>query len=167
MSRVTRQKHVLKEMMEDDYELPKENQQIVRVVCSRGNNLHEVETNVDDERFLVTMPNKFRKNVWVKRGDFILVEPIEEGDKVKGEICKILTPEHVKEYKKAGVWPERFTTKSNKENYQNNVGKDSSDDEEKEDDDLEPNMNRPAARIIEDSDDSDDDEDSSENSEEE
>lgn len=53
MSRVTRRKHVLKEMMEDDFELPKENQQIVRVVCSRGNNLHEVETaNVDDEHFL-------------------------------------------------------------------------------------------------------------------
>lgn len=40
-------------MMEDDFELPKDNQQIVRVVCSRGNNLHEVETaNVEDERFL-------------------------------------------------------------------------------------------------------------------
>ncbi|XP_061389695.1 probable RNA-binding protein EIF1AD [Musca vetustissima] len=166
MSRVTRQKHVLKEMMEDDYELPKDNQQIVRVVCSRGNNLHEVETaNVDDERFLVTMPNKFRKNVWVKRGDFILVEPIEEGDKVKGEICKILTPEHIKEYKKAGVWPDRFAMKSNKDNYQTNLPKSSSEDEEEDDDDdLEPNMNRPAARIIEDSDDSDtdDEEDSSE-----
>lgn len=53
MSRVTRRKHVLKEMMEDDYELPKEKQQIVRVVCSRGNNLHEVETaQPDEEHFL-------------------------------------------------------------------------------------------------------------------
>ncbi|XP_037897560.1 probable RNA-binding protein EIF1AD [Glossina fuscipes] len=36
-----------------------------------------------------------------KRGDFILVEPIEEGDKVKADICKILTVEHIKEYIKA------------------------------------------------------------------
>lgn len=38
----TRRKHVLKEMMEDDYSLPTERQQIVCVVSSRGNNLHEV-----------------------------------------------------------------------------------------------------------------------------
>uniref|UniRef100_A0A1B0BZ28 Uncharacterized protein n=1 Tax=Glossina palpalis gambiensis TaxID=67801 RepID=A0A1B0BZ28_9MUSC len=31
----------------------------------------------------------------------IRVEPIEEGDKVKADICKILTVEHVKEYIKA------------------------------------------------------------------
>lgn len=115
--------------------------------------------------FLVTMPNKFRKNVWVKRGDFIVVEPIEEGDKVKAEICKILTAEHIKEYNRAGIWPERFPLKSNKENYQtNNEGSNATtgdnDDSTSEDDDLEPNMNRPVARIVqEDSDDSESDED--------
>jgi hypothetical protein len=36
------------------------------------------------------MPNKFRKNVWVKRGNYCIVEPIEEGDKVKAEIVRIL-----------------------------------------------------------------------------
>ncbi|XP_023291399.2 probable RNA-binding protein EIF1AD [Lucilia cuprina] len=165
MSRVTRRKHVLKEMMEDDFELPKDNQQIVRVVCSRGNNLHEVETaNVDDERFLVTMPTKFRKNVWVKRGDYILVEPIEEGDKVKAEICKILTPEHIKEYTKANIWPERFAKKSN-QNIENDIQNNKYVDSDSDDNDLEPNMNRPMpTRHIEedsDEDDGDDDEDSS------
>ncbi|XP_055838598.1 probable RNA-binding protein EIF1AD [Episyrphus balteatus] len=111
MSRVTRNKHVMKEMMDDDFELPKDNQQIVRVTSSRGNNLHEVENAEDAEKFLVSMPTKFRKNVWVKRGDFVLVEPIEEGDKVKAEICKVLTSEHVKEYTKAGIWPKKFTKK--------------------------------------------------------
>lgn len=111
MSRVTRNKHVMKEMMDDDFELPKENQQIVRLASSRGNNLHEVEGADDTEKFLVSMPTKFRKNVWVKRGDFVLVEPIEEGDKVKAEICRVLTPEHVKEYTKAGIWPKKFTKK--------------------------------------------------------
>uniref|UniRef100_A0A1B0C6B1 Uncharacterized protein n=1 Tax=Glossina palpalis gambiensis TaxID=67801 RepID=A0A1B0C6B1_9MUSC len=36
---------------------------------------------------------------------FILMEPIEEDDKVKAELCKILTAEHIKEYIKAGIWP--------------------------------------------------------------
>lgn len=49
----TRRKHVLKEMMEDDYSLPTEQQQIVRVVSSRGNNLHEVEAAAEDaDKFL-------------------------------------------------------------------------------------------------------------------
>lgn len=111
MSRVTRNKHVMKEMMDDDLELPTANQQIVRVTSSRGNNLLEVEGSDDAEKFLVSMPTKFRRNVWVKRGDFVLVEPIEEGDKVKAEICRVLTPEHVKEYEKAGIWPKKFTKK--------------------------------------------------------
>ncbi|KAH8271999.1 hypothetical protein KR044_013118, partial [Drosophila immigrans] len=140
----TRRKHVLKEMMEDDYSLPTEQQQIVRVISSRGNNLHEVEaTSLDAENFLVSMPNKFRKNVWVKRGDFILVEPIEEGDKVKAEICKILTPEHIKEYTKAGIWPERFAKKP-VELPSNNASSDSDSDEP-----LPPNTNRPAQQQLE------------------
>ncbi|XP_035784901.1 probable RNA-binding protein EIF1AD [Anopheles albimanus] len=107
MSRVTKIKHVLKEQEANDYDLPKPNQQIVKIVASRGNNLHEVVSGQDD-KFLVSMPMKFRKNVWIKRGDFVLVESIEEGDKVKGEICRILTKEHIKTFEKEGVWPEKF-----------------------------------------------------------
>ena len=40
------------------------------------------------------MPTKFRKNVWIKRGDYVLVQPIEEGDKVKAEIVQILMEKH-------------------------------------------------------------------------
>lgn len=112
MSRVTRIKHVLKEQENNEFDVPTENQTIVRVVASRGNNLHEVETPIEgDEHFLVSMPVKFRKNVWIKRGDFVLVEPIEEGNKVKAEICRILTTEHIKEFEKEGVWPKHFTKK--------------------------------------------------------
>ncbi|KAI9583219.1 hypothetical protein GQX74_012436 [Glossina fuscipes] len=92
----------------------KDGQQIVRIIASRGNNLDEVETaDTETENFLVvTMPTIFRKNVWVKRGDVILVKPSEEGDKVKAESCKILTAEHIKEYN-AGIWPESFKRDDN------------------------------------------------------
>ncbi|XP_017038374.1 probable RNA-binding protein EIF1AD [Drosophila kikkawai] len=138
---ISRRKHLMKEMMEDDYALPTEQQQIVRVVSSRGNNLHEVETakKEAEENFLVSMPNKFRKSMWVKRGDFLLIEPIEEGDKVKAEICKILTNDHVKEYTKAGIWPEKFAKKPAQEEELPSQNQEDSDFE----DDLTPNTNRP------------------------
>lgn len=118
MSKVTKRKHVMKEMQNDDFDPPTENQQIVRLVGSRGNNLHEVESSVvdADEKFLVTMPTKFRKNVWVKRGDYVIVEPIDEGDKVKAEIVRILTPQHVKEFTKDGIWPVKFTKNQSETN---------------------------------------------------
>lgn len=107
MSKATKRKHVLKEVLDDDYSAPTESQQIVRVVCSKGNNLHEVKSGTE-EVFLASMPTKFRKNVWIKRGDFVLVESIEEGDKVKAEIVRILTKQHIKYYKKDNIWPSEF-----------------------------------------------------------
>uniref|UniRef100_A0A6E8W1T5 Probable RNA-binding protein EIF1AD n=1 Tax=Anopheles coluzzii TaxID=1518534 RepID=A0A6E8W1T5_ANOCL len=147
MSRVTKIKHVLKEQEADDFDVPKENQQIVRIVASRGNNLHEVETAQDgEERFLVSMPVKFRKNVWIKRGNFVLVEPIEEGNKVKAEICRILTPEHIKVFEKEGVWPRKFSRKRELE-------------DDLDEDGLFRNTNRKFLAQSSDDDDDDDDED--------
>jgi probable RNA-binding protein EIF1AD len=111
MSRHNRRKHFVNETMADNFELPQSNQKICKVVASRGNNLHEVESSDSPETFLVSMPNKFRKTIWIKKRDFILVEPIVEGDKVKAEIIKILSPDHVKEFTKHGVWPKKFITK--------------------------------------------------------
>lgn len=44
----------------------------VKIVGSRGNNLHEVSTSSGDT-FLVSMPTKFRKNIWIKRGNKIII----------------------------------------------------------------------------------------------
>lgn len=38
-----------------------------QIIGGRGNNLHEVQDSIG-RQFLVSMPTKFRKNVWVKRG---------------------------------------------------------------------------------------------------
>lgn len=134
MSRVTRLKHVKREIDSDDFSLPTEKQQICRIVGSKGNNLHEVESpNENEENFLVSMPTKFRKNVWIKRGDFVLVDPIEEGDKVKAEISRILTSELQKEFEKNFVWPKRFTKKREHETV---------DQASDSDDDLPQNPNR-------------------------
>lgn len=57
------------------------------------------------------MPTKFRKNIWVKRGDYVLVEPIAEGDKVKAEIVRILSNESIKYFKENNIWPKEFEDK--------------------------------------------------------
>ncbi|XP_055311047.1 probable RNA-binding protein EIF1AD [Sitodiplosis mosellana] len=174
MSKVTKRKHVMKEMQTDDFDPPGPNQQIVRILGSRGNNLHEVEsaepipnngnaTNDDaaetnTDRFLISMPTKFRKNVWVKRGDYVIVEPIDEGDKVKAEIVRILTPQHIKEFTKDGIWPEKFTTKNDDSEVRSEAVNSSEDD----DDDLFRNTNRSHQHIESDEEESSGDETSSE-----
>lgn len=150
MSKVTKRKHVMKEMLSDDFEPPAENQQIVRIVGTRGNNLHEVESATidDNEKFLVSMPTKFRKNVWVKRGNFVIVEPIDEGDKVKAEIVRILTPQHIKEFTRDGIWPTKFARITNEAA----TIKPDDDDDSDNDDDLFKNTNRNQQMVDEDSD---------------
>ncbi|XP_074023514.1 probable RNA-binding protein EIF1AD [Numenius arquata] len=54
------------------------------------------------------MPPRFRRHVWIKRGDFLLVDPIEEGDKVKAEMSLVLLPPHVRFLQRQGLWPEAF-----------------------------------------------------------
>lgn len=110
MSRATKRKHVLIEILQDDFSPPTDKQGIVKVLCSRGNNLHEVQDS-NGAKFLISMPVKFRKNIWVKRGDYIIMESIEEGDKVKGEMVRPLSAEHIKYFKKDGVWPSGFKDK--------------------------------------------------------
>ncbi|XP_064900462.1 probable RNA-binding protein EIF1AD [Columba livia] len=67
MSRATKRKHVVRELLEERVR-PADRQTIVRVLGTPGNNLHEVET-PEGTRFLVSMPPRFRKHVWIKRGD--------------------------------------------------------------------------------------------------
>ncbi|XP_033105392.1 probable RNA-binding protein EIF1AD [Anneissia japonica] len=160
MSKTTKRKHVTREVL-DDFVLPEENQQIVKICAGRGNNLHEVVTAKQD-KFLVSMPKKFRKNVWIKRGDYVIVEPIAEGDKVKAEIVRILYPQQVKYIQKEGKWPEEFTKKAVETEanlLRQQQQKECSDDEEDDDDDsdLFINTNHPVVSYYTDSSSGEDD----------
>ncbi|MEJ1273526.1 eukaryotic translation initiation factor 1A domain containing [Cricetulus griseus] len=65
------------------------------------------------------MPSKYRKNIWIKRGDFLIVDPIEEGEKVKAEISFVLCKNHVRSLQKEGHWPEAFSEVAEKQNSMN------------------------------------------------
>ncbi|KAB1251580.1 putative RNA-binding protein EIF1AD [Camelus dromedarius] len=49
-----------------------------------------------DQQEIVRHALKYRKNIWIKRGDFLIVDPIEEGEKVKAEISFVLCKDHVR-----------------------------------------------------------------------
>jgi len=153
MSKATKRKHVTREV-ETELTLPQEGQSIVKVVAGRGNNLHEVSDHAGHS-FLVSMPTKFRKNVWIKRGDFVIVTHIEEGDKVKAEISTILYKDQISFIKSENQWPEGFSSQDLEENVSKlSVSGDHkveiSDSEDSEDDsDLFQNTNRPAHQVSE------------------
>ncbi|XP_024527262.1 probable RNA-binding protein EIF1AD [Selaginella moellendorffii] len=86
---------------------------IMRVVALRGSNLVEVE---DEklERTLCLLPAKFSKSLWIKRGNYVLVEEadrqklLDANAKVTGIISQVLYRDHVKELQKTGCWPKGF-----------------------------------------------------------
>ncbi|XP_030648660.1 putative RNA-binding protein EIF1AD [Chanos chanos] len=175
MSQATKRKHVVKEVLED-YVTPTEKQQIMKILGCPGNNLHEAVTD-SGERFLISMPTKFRKNIWIKRGDFVIVDPIEEGDKVKGEISFILYKDHIQYLYKQGVWPKGFQAnhtsdesqeqeKEKTENKEEEAESGNSDSEE-DDSDLFVNTNRTKYQYSESEEETDEDENEEEEAEEE
>ena len=106
MSKVTKKKFVHKEVLEE-FILPSENQTVARIIHGCGNNLHKA-TLPSGEEVLVSMPKKFRVNVYVKRGNFVVLEPILEGVKVRFEVVNILYPEQIQYIQEHGVWPIEF-----------------------------------------------------------
>ncbi|KAJ8338033.1 hypothetical protein SKAU_G00369990 [Synaphobranchus kaupii] len=175
MSQATKRKHVVKEVL-GDFVTPTESQQIVRVLGSPGNNLHEAVT-AHGQRFLVSMPTKFRKNIWIKRGDFVIVDPIEEGEKVKGEISFILYKEQIRHLQTTGFWPEGFSEESTlgetrlgqqqeeREAEENEEGEGMTDSEE-DDSDLFVNTNRVNYHYSESEDETDEEDEDEEESRE-
>jgi len=107
--------------------------------------LHEVRRD-SGETFLVSMPTKFRKNVWIKRGDFVVVKPIEEGDKVKAEILTILYKEQIKYIKAENQWPAGFEAAKvveEEEEEEKDKGSEEEEGDSEDDSDLFQNTNRP------------------------
>ncbi|RIA98976.1 hypothetical protein C1645_731185 [Glomus cerebriforme] len=90
--------------------LPTERQKIAKVLNGRGKNLFEIQFS-DGNITLCTLPPKFRNLIWVKRGSYVIINPISEterANKIGGEIEHVLFPEHVKHLKSEGIWPQEF-----------------------------------------------------------
>ncbi|KAH8555176.1 hypothetical protein BGW37DRAFT_476071 [Umbelopsis sp. PMI_123] len=140
-------------------------QLIARVVGPRGKNMHEVQY-ADGQTILAILPPRFRNLIWVKRGHYVVLDPeATSTEKLGGEIVHVLFPDHVKDLKAQGKWPEEFNSNSTPRSQ----AVENSDSEENSDDDLFVNNNRPVLEESgsEDDSESDDSEDSDDGHKEE
>jgi probable RNA-binding protein EIF1AD len=55
----------------NEYPIPSNEQKIVKVTELRGSNLCEVQE-PEGTKLLVSFPAKFKKLIWIKRGNFVL-----------------------------------------------------------------------------------------------
>uniref|UniRef100_A0A8D8YU01 Probable RNA-binding protein EIF1AD n=1 Tax=Cacopsylla melanoneura TaxID=428564 RepID=A0A8D8YU01_9HEMI len=136
MSKATKRKHVQKELLCQDYEVPEDVNSIVKITQNSGNNLHQIETHSGDTYF-VSMPGKFRNNIWIKPGDYVIVKPIEEGNKVKGEINQILDKKYISFLKQQKAWPFKQMSETNEKHALSD-----NEDSDSESDGLPHNLNR-------------------------
>lgn len=126
MSGLGRRTHYRKHLTDKvlhDFPVPSEDESIAKVVATRGGNQFDIVLpGNSNEQQLAILPTKFRKLVWLKRNDFVIVqtakgdetsETEEKPDSEKtGEtgsirfmINHILYKEQVKHLKSEGLWP--------------------------------------------------------------
>lgn len=153
------------------YDLPEpetERDSVAIVVGTRGSNQFDVRLPHTTKAVLAILPTKFRKLVWLKRNDFIIVETVNEDETEDGKegirymIKHILYKDQVQHLVSKNLWPsddEDFAAAS--QNVADDT-KDVNDDgivyqaSDEEDDLLAANTNRIAAiQLQESSDESD------------
>lgn len=79
--------------------------EIARVRKAEGKNLYTVEVPHQTEPLLVELPSRFRSQIWIKHGSFVVVDraAFEDRDnKLDGEIVNIVRDE--KQWRKQAYW---------------------------------------------------------------
>lgn len=79
--------------------------QIARVLKAEGKNLYSVKICGQAEPLLVELPSRFRSQIWIKRGGFVVVDRAafeDRENKLDGEIANIVRDE--KKWRKQPYW---------------------------------------------------------------
>ncbi|CAI8598693.1 unnamed protein product [Vicia faba] len=103
----------LKRASEEKHVTLGDGQCIMQVVSLRGFNLIEV-MDASGEKSLALFPAKFQKSMWIKRGNFVVVdesgkkEALESGSKVGCIVSQVLFYDQLRALKKSAEWPEIF-----------------------------------------------------------
>jgi len=103
-------KHIIDSL--SNFPIPTSEEQIVRVLELRGSNVCEVE-HTNGQRVLCTIPKKFHKLIWIKKGNFLIVRNPPEltklGNwKIKAVVLHVLVPHQIKYLVKESLWPNEF-----------------------------------------------------------
>eukprot|EP01121_Diplochlamys_sp_Union-15-3_P013912 TRINITY_DN4385_c0_g1_i3.p1 TRINITY_DN4385_c0_g1~~TRINITY_DN4385_c0_g1_i3.p1 ORF type:complete len:113 (-),score=7.98 TRINITY_DN4385_c0_g1_i3:218-556(-) len=98
-------KHVTQTVL-TSFPEPEKNQKIVQVLALKGSNICEVEYPTG-EKHLYRFPSKFNKRIWIKRGDYLIVQPYEDfthSKKIRGDITNVLYDKQIKHLKNRMLW---------------------------------------------------------------
>lgn len=82
-----------------------EGHRIARVRKAEGNNLYSVELSSSTGPLLVELPSRFRSQIWIKKGGYVLVDTTAftgRDNKLEGEIVNVVRDE--REWRKQGYW---------------------------------------------------------------
>ena len=78
---------------------------IALIKKAEGNNLYSVELPMEKEPLLVELPSRFRSQIWIKRGGYVVVDKSAFNDrenKLGGEIVNVVRDE--KQWRKQAYW---------------------------------------------------------------
>ena len=78
---------------------------IALVKKAEGNNLYSVELPEGKQSLLVELPSRFRSQIWIKRGGYVVVDRLAFDDrenKLGGEIVNVVRDE--KQWRKQAYW---------------------------------------------------------------
>ncbi|KAF3613483.1 hypothetical protein BC332_07389 [Capsicum chinense] len=143
----------LKRAVQEEFLTLQKGQSIMQVVDLRGSNLIQV-TDAKGETSLAIFPAKFQKSMWIKRGNFVVVdesgreEATESGRKVGCVVTQVLYHDQVHVLQKSPEWPEifKFTEVENSKQDTQSQNSQVDENEDSSDDDglppLEANTNR-------------------------
>ena len=82
-----------------------DNVAIARVNKAEGNNLYSVELPSAKQPLLVELPSRFRSQIWIKRGGYVVIDTSAfecRENKLDGEIVNVVRDE--KEWRKKAYW---------------------------------------------------------------
>ena len=82
-----------------------EGHSIALVKKAEGNNLYSVELPSEKEPLLVELPSRFRSQIWIKRGGYVVVDRTafdDRDNKLGGEIVNVVRDE--KHWRKQAYW---------------------------------------------------------------
>ncbi|KAL8539397.1 hypothetical protein ACS0TY_001137 [Phlomoides rotata] len=107
----------LKRAVEEEMSTLQQGQSIMQVSDLRGSNLIEV-MDAKGKDLIAIFPAKFQKSMWIKRGNFVVVdesgreEAVESGRKVAGIVTQVLYHDQLRVLQKSSEWPDVFKSSS-------------------------------------------------------
>ena len=78
---------------------------VAKVQKAEGKNLYLVQIPSASELLLVELPSRFRSQIWIKRGGYVIVDTCvfeSQNNKLDGEIANVVRDE--KQWRKQAYW---------------------------------------------------------------